>query len=296
MKNKIKKTLKNIITKIKKIKPRKIMRDIKKFINKITDKEFLKENIRGVILGILSFIFLVSLIAYFAITRSISKIEEVKINTESREYANYIEDITEIKSKDIDKYIIYALDYSTNVNNQNKLTSSEISNFLTDKLNKKIKEEDIKNFGVNKLMLERNITYNNVDDSYILNDQQLDRQTLAKKELVYYKQKVLKKINKKKYVITYEKYIIKDPYEMLNYFLEENRNSKEIKNKDGSVTTENTDISLIKNYLITGQIKDIKHFLNENDKNINKFAKKDGKIKIIYIVNQNNELNIYKIR
>ena len=119
------KNLKNNISKIfKKIKNskrlKKVIAKTKEFMLHITDKEYLKENIRIVILGILALIFLVTIIVYLIISKNISKIEEEKINKETREYANYIEDIVDIKSKDLDKYIIYTLDYYDNVNGINE--------------------------------------------------------------------------------------------------------------------------------------------------------------------------------
>ena len=88
------KNLKNNISKIfKKIKNSKRLKKVtektKEFMLHITDKEYLKENIRIVILGILVLIFLVTIIVYLIISKNISKIEEEKINKETREYCRY---------------------------------------------------------------------------------------------------------------------------------------------------------------------------------------------------------------
>lgn len=296
----MKKIIKFFKTKIKKIKNskkiKKIKAKIKEFILHITDKEYLKENIRVVILGILVLIFLVSTIVYLFLSKNISKIEEEKINNETRIYANYIEILADIKSKDLDKYIIYTLNYSKDVNGVNELNSEEINDFINNKLHKKSKTEEVNNHGINPTMNERNITYNISTNKYVLNDTKYDREAIAKKEVIYYRQKKLHKINKKKYIVTYEKYVVSDPYEMLDYFIKENSADKGKKQKDGSYTYNIVDTTPLRDYLTTGKEVYLKRFLNQNDKDIKKFAKKDGKIKVTYKINEENELEIYKIR
>jgi len=265
----------------------------KKYIyikTKLLDKDFLKENIKVVILGILLLIFLMSTIVYVILSKNISKIEEQKIREESIEYSNYLEDIKTIKGNDLDKYIIFTLDYSKNANNQNKLTSDEISEFITTRLNKKTTAEEVRKYGINGNMLDRNITYNSVDDTYIMNDVQLDRKQIAEDKIIYYRIKSIKKVNKKKYVIKYEQYIIEEPYELLNKYLEINR-----KNIEDDIQND-IDLTLIKNYLTTGNKSDIKHFFNTYDKELSNVAKKSGRAKITYVIDDNGNTVIHKIR
>lgn len=281
---KLKKKISNIIKKIP---------NLKSLINKYTDKDFLHENIRVVILGILGIIFLIAIFTYFCISKNLSKIEEEKIKTESIEYSNYLEDIKDIKKNNLDKYIIYTLDYSKYVNEQNKMTSKEIKDFLETNLNKKVEEKDIKDFGVNNNMLDKNITYNSIEDSYIMNDTEIDRKSLENIPITYYKIKKIRKINKKKYIIKYDKYIIDNPYELINFYLERNR---KIIEKDNKESVDEIDLTLIRNYLTTGNIKDIKHFLNMNDKELSSYSKVKGHAKVTYLVNDQNDFVIYKIR
>ena len=110
------------------------MEKIKKYIN----SEYLKEHLNVVILGILILIFLVATLIYFLISRNVSKIEKDKIINDTTPYINYLEDIENSKSKDIDKYIIYTLDYFTYEKGQNSLKTEEISNFINDTFNKKL--------------------------------------------------------------------------------------------------------------------------------------------------------------
>jgi hypothetical protein len=300
----MKKIFKKVKTGINKIfkriksskKPKIIFNKIKEVLLHITDKDYLKENIREVILVLMGFIFLLTIIVYLALSRNISKIEEEKINKETRPYANYIEDIVDNKSKELDKYIIYSLDYYKNVYKINELSSKEIKEFLNSKLNKKVKEEEIVSYGVNPTMVDRNIVFDVSSNKYRISEIAVDRQAIAKKEITYYKQVKLTKINKNKYKIKYEKYTIEDPYEILDYFLEANRTDEGEQQKDGSMKYDLVDITELKEYLTTGDISYLKAFLNKNDQDIKKFAKKRGKIKITYVIGDNNEVEIYKIK
>lgn len=294
---KVKTGISKIVKRIKSSKkPKIIFNKIKEVLLHITDKEYLKENIRAVILVIMGFIFLLTIIIYLVLSRNISKIEEEKINKETRPYANYIEDIADTKSKELDKYIIYSLDYYKNVYNMSELSSKEIKEFLNTKLNKKVKEDEIVSYGVNPTMVDRNIVFDVSTNKYRINEITVDRQAIAKKEITYYKQVKLTKVNKNKYKIKYEKYTIDDPYKVLDYFLETNRTNEGEQQKDGSMKYDLVDITELKEYLTTGDISHLKTFLNKNDKDIKKFAKKRGKIKITYVIGDNNEVEIYKIK
>ncbi len=277
---------------------------MKEFFNKtiakiksICNKEYLKNNIGVVVISGIVFIILVGIIVYLLIARSVSKIEENKIKQKSEELVNYIEDISLSKSKEIDKYIIFALDYSYNVNSKDKMTCNEISSFLSENFSKKISTEDIKNIGVTPNMLERNITYNNTDDSYKLNNPNKDAKTIAETEIVYYKLEKIRKFNKKKYVVTYRKYIIEDPYKMLNYYLESNLDNPDNDKKKKEKDKEIIDPTIIRNYLMgSGKISDIKHFIKDHESDLKKYAKKKGTLKITYLAKDNDSLVIDKIK
>ena len=103
------------------------MKKMKEIYKKFIAYASKKENFGKVLLGILLLIFLVLTIIYFIGTGRISKIEEEKITRESAKYLSYIEDITESDSDEIDKYIIFALDYSLYNENNSSMTSEEIS-------------------------------------------------------------------------------------------------------------------------------------------------------------------------
>jgi hypothetical protein len=261
---------------------------IKDKIKEICNKEYLKNNMDKVIIFGVVFVLLIGILIYYLITRSVSKIEENKLKEKSNDLITYIEDISLSKSKEIDKYIIFALDYSYNVNAKNKMTSEEISDFLSKNFTKKISAEDIKKMGVSPLMLERDITYDSSDDSYKLNNPNKSAKKIAETEIVYYKIEKIRKFNTKKYTITYRKYIIEDPYKMLNYYIDNNSSDKK-----GEVV----DYTIIRNYLMgSGKILDVKNFIREHEKDLKKYAKKKGKLKVTYVSKNGDNLLISSIK
>ena len=171
------------------------MKKLKKYFN----SEYLKEHLNIVILGILILIFLVAIIIYFLISGRVSKIETEKIINDTTSYVNYLEDIEDSKSKDIDKYIIYSLDYYTYEKGQNNLKTDEIVDFINATFNKKVTNEDVKNYGISPSMLEKNIVYNIDNDTYTLFRNKIDLRELENKEVVYYKREKISMYNKKKY-------------------------------------------------------------------------------------------------
>lgn len=273
------------------------MKKLKQFlknIKKVFNKEFINKNLGIVALGIIIVIFLVFTLIYFIGTKHISAIEEKELKEKSRNLISYIEDIALSDSDKIDKYIIYALDYSYNVHSKNEMTCEEIYEFLKDNFTLKTSAEEIKNSGVSPLMLEKNITYDSIKNSYTMNIISKDAETISKTPVVYYKLEKIRKINKKKYVMTYTKYTIENPYEMLNFYLDKNMNVEGKENEDGEITYDLVDITPIRNYLMgNAKIIEFKNSINEDD--IEEYSKKGGKLKVTYTVSDD-KLLINKIK
>ena len=183
----------------------------------------------------------------------------------------------------VDKYIIFALDYSYNVNSKNEMTCKEIYEFLKDNFKLKYTEEDIKNIGVSPIMLEKNITYDSIKDSYKMNIINKDGQTISSTPIIYYKLEKISKSNKKKFVMTYRKYTIENPHDMLNFYINKNMNTNGEELDSGEMVYNLVDTTPIKNYLLgNGKIGDVKDLIKDED--ISKYAKKGSKKKVTFIV------------
>ncbi|MBR3523192.1 MAG: hypothetical protein IKN87_00705 [Bacilli bacterium] len=232
----------------------------------------------------LGFIFLVTILIYLFHFRSLSSLEKKNIREKNSEIINYL-NYLDVDAKDDEKYIVYALIYNKIELNKNRLTGEEIATFIKDNFNKEITKDDIKNVGITPYMLDNNVSYEPGNDTYSIVFNTVDASTISKKEIAYYKVKKMSKVNRKKYKVTYEKYVIENPYEVLNYYMEQNTQKKE---------QDLIDLSPIKSYLMgSGSLSSFKKVINEDD--IKNFAKYDKKISIIFVV-KDDELLIDKIK
>ena len=263
---------------------------MKKLLEKI--KEVLKRNTGISVIVALSLIFVIFTFAYLFNSRNVSSIEEKEIKNSSSELMYYIDDITLSNSKEIDKYILFALDYTYNTSGKSSMTISELDEFFKEHFTKKISEDSIKNIGITPLLLERNVTYEVTEEAYKLNDTMKDNATIAETPVTYYKLEKITKINKKKYKATYREYTIENPYNMLNYYLEKNSKVEGVE-KDGQYVYDLKDITPIRNYL-SGSSK-IGSFKKSIDEDVAKYSKKGKKLKVTYIV-KNDKILIDKIK
>lgn len=265
------------------------MKKLKQYYKKIITYVRKKENYGKVLLGVLVLIFLVFTAIYILGTRNISKIEERKIINNSRNYMNFIEDITESKSKDIDKYVIFALDYNLYNNNKNEIATGDLVKFINDTFLLNITKDKIISLGITEEMLNKRITYNSGKDTYSIKKDESTKE-IKEKNFIYYKVKKIRRKNKNTYVIKYSKYLIDDPYKILNYYIEKNTNLEPKNQKDI------VDIKPIRNYLVGNtSISSVKKLISYNEDDLKNYSKKKGSVKIIYVIEGNN-IKIKKIK
>ncbi len=247
-------------------------------MNKI--KELFMKNVGVSILIILVFIFLIFTLCYIFFANNISEIEENKIKNDTKEISNYLEDIVDNKDS-IDKYVLFALDYSNSVYHKNELTIEEICKIIEEHFTKKVKEEDIVNMGVTPLLVDRSIVPNIDKKTYKINSSKVDK-------IKYYKLEKISKINKKKYVVTYREYIIDDVIEMLNYYIDRNNKVEGRLDENGNYVYDLKDIEPIRNYVLgSGNSLDIKRSIDDD---VEKYSKKGKKVKVTYVIEDENVL------
>ncbi|MBR3117018.1 MAG: hypothetical protein IKF36_03990 [Bacilli bacterium] len=266
---------------------KKIFNNIKQFIKKISNKEYIKEHINYVVLGILILVFLVSTLVYFLVTRSVSDIEKNKIIKETTPFVNYINEIENTDSDSNDKFILFALKYHYYQEDKNTLTSTEISDFINDIFDIEMNPKDVKNIGVSPIMAESGVIYNSDNDSYTISIDNTNKRELETKSVIYYKIDSISKSSKSKYKVKYTKYLIENPLELFNYILEYNIDKKE---------EDMIDVSYLKEYLQTGDYNKIMYFLNNSDFDLSKCAKKLDTVYITYTIGDNDKLKIYEIK
>ena len=211
----------------------------------------------------------------FTCNKKLSDLEKIKITEGSDKYSNYFEYLD--GSKKVDDYIVYALMYNYNENDKDSLSFSEIHKTINNIFSTKIKLKDIEDSGMSPSIVNTNISKE--ENGFKLNNTDKSYATIASTKIVKYNINNIEKINNNKYQVIYDKYIISNPYDVLNYY------------NDNNKTKETEEIS---SYLKgKGKITNIKKYINK--KNQNKVGKKDKEITVTYVV-KNNKVLIENIK
>lgn len=246
-------------------------------------KEFIKKNILIILGAILLFTLLILLI----VNKPISPLEKIKLEEVSNDITNYFFEIDNIDNTEIDKYINYAFSYNLNENDKKSISIDEMYNIINSKFKVNLKKEDIESIGITPSMALKGIMFNNDTSEFYINDSKKSYAEIASTKIYKYDIKKIKKISNKKYSIIYDKYIIENPYEVLNYY---NELSNDEKNKDKYLDIANKISSYLKG---DGTLKDIIPYIDKDV--LKKCGKREKKIKITFIVKDGNLMvNSYK--
>ena len=264
---KLKKFFKNLPKNIKEF----FVKSKDTLVNFFSKKEYDRKQLGVISLIGVGIVALVVIIIFLFMSKNISQIERNTIMDKSTVYSYYLE-YAEDKKKGTDDYIIFALKYSTINNHKSGLSSAELSKLISEIFNVKIDEDTIRKNGISEKMLKENIMYSPSDDVYDMITPKVDPKTIAETQVSYYKFKKLSRINSKKYSIVYQKYIIEDPYKVLNYYIDKNNQSDRI-----------YDIAPYRNYLV-GSDSTVRFKESIIADDIQNYAKKDKKYKVTYIV------------
>lgn len=242
---------------------------------------------------------IIAIVALFVVVNLLSnkkekltEIEEIKLKEVSNDVMNYMEAIENTESTEIDRYIIYALLYSYNENDNNTLSSKEIVNLIKDKFTIEISEDKVREIGITPDMLYKNISYDSMEDKFILNQYKQTYADIAATEIVKYNLTSIAK-EKGEYTLTYDKYVATNPYEILNYYMDKN-NEMMNANRDeetGEILNSNSEYEPVDTSEIDGYLRGkekvgtIKKYIVEE--NLSRVAEKRETIKVIYVVKEN---------
>ena len=159
------------------------MKKIKeKFKNIFKDKK-----VKLITLGVLILIFLVLAICFIVRNNhKLTKLEEIKINEISDKYMSYMDDVEDTTSKDNDRYILYALDYSYYELDKDTLTTGELRKLINSIFNIDIKEQDLINIGITPVMNEKSIIYNSEKNTFSIIKDKKSYAQIASEKIVKY--------------------------------------------------------------------------------------------------------------
>ena len=135
----------------------------------------------------------------------------------------------------------------------------------------KTTEIKLKDMGISPFLHERNIDYDYIESKYIISEVKLSNLDIKEVPLVKF---ILNDVNKNgnKYVVTYDKYTIEDPYKLLDYY--------------NSTEGEHDDTSKILSYLSGNERKQTIIDLLNKDILTNADALKE-ELKVDYFINDN---------
>ena len=215
-------------------------------------------------------------IGFFINEKKLTKLEKIKIEETCNKISNYLDEIY-MYEDDSGKYINFAAEYLYNENNKEDFSLKEVLDVINDTFDIDYGDEELSKIGISSRMLDKNIVYDNTSNlfKYKQNKTQID---IANTEIVKYELKKIKKINKKKFEVTLEKYVVENPYEILNYYNDYNMNQSD------SSKRINTD-DIVKYLKGKENVKVIKDLINKD--NIEIFGKIDGSIKITFVIEDN---------
>ena len=206
-------------------------------------------------------------VVLFFVNRRLSNLEKVKIDEFNNEIVDYLEEVSDTDDKG--KYISFAIKYLTDKENKNSFSDDEIINTINKFFNVDYDINSLEKIGITSKMAEEGITHDINKYSY---NNVMTKKDLASKKIIKYNQSNINKKINNKYEVTFERLVVDNPYDVLNYYSSLNQDA------------ENTiDIKDLNKYL-NGEdsIKNIKKYIEVET--IEKYGKKDGNIRVTYII------------
>lgn len=249
-----------------------------KKISTLYKKIWINKKYRKVFLTSLLCIFtVILLVIVISNSHRLTPIENRELKKNSDMVMSYMEEIENVKKVELSSYVVYAMEYNYNENDKTTLSLNEMVKLLENTFDKKFSKKELEKIGITPLMLNKNISYDYDNRKYIIDKASYSYADIASTKIVKYQLQKIKKNGKNKFTGIYRKYVVSNPYEVLNYYDSLNNN------KDAKKSSKNYDTTDIFNYL-TGKekLKVMKTYITS--KNAKKVAKDKGKVEVKYVV------------
>ena len=215
------------------------------------------------------------IIAFFIVNaKMITKLEKIKIEEKSSEVSDYFSEITENKD-DEGKYINFAIEYLYNTKDKEAFSFDEVKEAVNSNFNLNYTDQTLNDIGITPSMQGKGIVYDNSTGKYKYSNTRTI-QDIANDKIYYFKIDKIKKVNKNKFKVIYNEYVVENPYDILNYYNDYNIKNYEDKDKQ-------YDTSKITNYLKGNEkVGEVKKIIREEKDKI--FGSKKGKITVTYVI------------
>ena len=239
---------------------------------------------------IIAIVFLIMLLAcfiFFRKSKKMTNLERIKVEETSNEIADYLDEITE-HDDESGKYICFAIEYLYNNTDKNVFSADEIIEIVNKYFDKEYDIETIAGIGITPYMADKGIVFDLSNASYTYNKSNI-KSDIAKTTIVKFELKKVKKINNKSFEATFSKYVVTNPYKILNYY-----NDEDLFKKKMNSDSKGNDNKVISDYLKgKAKVKEVKKMITKD--NISKIGKIDSDVTIKYVV-KDNKLKIEKIK
>ena len=238
----------------------------------------------GVIIIIASLVaIIIAGASMFMSLNSLSSLEAAKLLEVSNDISPTLEEIEDC-DRGADCYTMYAIEYLYAKDGKTDFKLDDIKNVLSARFAKEFKDEELITLGGSMYATERGITTGAGDVLYHLDRSKVTQAYIASKPIVKYVEKEYKK-QFNKYIVIYDKLVVKDPYKVLNYYVDTAVTPSNLGVISEKIKAEKTDYdtSGIYAYLTgTGKVGPVKEAINE--KNIDEIGERAGEIKVTYVV------------
>lgn len=238
----------------------------------------------GVIIIIASLVaIIIAGASMFMSLNSLSSLEAAKLLEVSNDISPNLEEIEDC-DRGADCYTMYAIEYLYAKDGKTDFKLDDIKNVLSARFAKEFKDEELITLGGSMYATERGITTGAGDVLYHLDRSKVTQAYIASKPIVKYVEKESKK-QFNKYIVIYDKLVVKDPYKVLNYYVDTAVTPSNLGVISEKIKAEKTDYdtSGIYAYLTgTGKVGPVKEAINE--KNIDEIGERAGEIKVTYVV------------
>lgn len=238
----------------------------------------------GVIIIIASLVtIIIAGFSMFMSLNSLSSLEAAKLLEVSNDISPNLEEVEDC-DRDNECYVMYAIEYLYAKDGQTDFKLDDIKSVLSARFAKEFKDEDLITLGGSMFATDRGITTGAGDVLYHLDRSKVTQAYIASKPIVKYVEKESKK-HFNKYIVTYDKLVVKDPYKVLNYYVDAAVNPSNLGAISEKIKNEKTDYdtSGIYAYLTgTGKVEPVKEAINI--KNIDEIGERAGEVKVTFVV------------
>lgn len=238
---------------------------------------FLKRK-KGIIISCCAlFVIIITILCIVLNSNKVTKLEKIKITEYSDKYFNYIDTVLSYPNNS-DRYLNFALTYLAENNDKKEFTEEEVIDFIYEVFGVKYTEKDIIQIVLVEGKVKTGFKYDKKKKIFKY-EGNVSRADIANSTISEYEIVKIKKKNKNKFVVTYNKYTIENPYLMYNYY-----------NDINSKSDDKIDLTDLTEYLKGNRkVSDIKKYISKNS--IEKYGKITKNVKITFVV-RNDKLTI----